>query len=193
MEKTKDKSETTNDKTGRWGCLATFGIFVLVMLVSFGWLHIHNKHKQAEYKKDPPPARKEIVEGFAGIEFPPYRVKETIMETNCFLGDYIDTIKLEFETMPDSEFFYRLDKACEPSIHIEYKNGYEDYHFWYKGDDDKYRVYFLAGQNDHYYDTIRNIYISRGIPDEFIVGVDRFYSITISKDSPEWTVIVGQF
>ena len=185
-----NKIRQYNDKTGCRRYLI-IGIAVLISFWILLWLNY--KHKKNQYIKNPPPARKEIVEGFAGIEFPPYRVKETIMETNCFLGDYTDTIKLEFETMPDSVFFNRLDKACEPSIHIEYKNGYEDYHFWYKGDDDKYRVYFLAGQNDHYYDTIRNIYISRGIPDEFIVGVDRFYSITISKDSPEWTVIVGQF
>ena len=178
---------------GNTGC-RRYLIIGIVVLISF-WilLWLNYKHKKNQYIKNPPPARKEIVEGFAGIEFPPYRVKETIMETNCFLGDYTDTIKLEFETMPDSVFFNKLDKACEPSIHIEHKNGYEDYHFWYKSDDGKYHVYFLAGQNDHYYDTIRNIYMSRGIPADFIVGVDRFYSITLSKDSPEWTVIVGQF
>ena len=185
-----NKIRQYNDNTGCRRYLI-IGIAVLISFWILLWLNY--KHKKNQYIKNPPPARKEIVEGFAGIEFPPYRVKETIMETNCFLGDYTDTIKLEFETMPDSVFFNKLDKACEPSIHIEYKNGYEDYHFWYKSDDGKYHVYFLAGQNDHYYDTIRDIYISRGIPADFIVGVDRFYSITLSKDSPEWTVIVGQF
>ena len=178
---------------GNTGCRRHLIIGIAVLISFWILLGLNYKHKKNQYIKNPPPACKEIVEGFAGIEFPPYRVKETIMETNCFLGDYTDTIKLEFETMPDSVFFNRLDKACEPSIHIEYKNGYEDYHFWYKSDDGKYHVYFLAGQNDHYYDTLRNIYMSRGVPADFIVGVDRFYSITISKDSPEWTVIVGQF
>ena len=190
MEETKKEIGHSDEKNGCRGCL--LGIITVLAILILP-LIIYNSISKNRYKKNPDAAQKEIVEGFAGIEFAPYRVKETIMETNCFLGDYTDTIKLEFETMPDSVFFNKLDKACEPSIHIEYKNGYEDYHFWYKGDDGKYHVYFLAGQNDHYYDTIRNIYMSRGVPADFIVGVDRFYSITISKDSPEWTVIVGQF
>ena len=183
----------TNDDAGCWGCLATIGIFVLVLSLTFGWLHIHSKHKQNQYKKDPFPAREEVVEGFAGIDFPSYRVKETIMGKTTFFGDYCDTIKLEFDAIPDSMFFDKLDKVCNDSIHIEYPDGYMNYHFWYKGKDGNYHVYFSAVKSNHYYDTVRNVYISRGVPADFIEGVDRFYSITISKDSPEWTVIVGIF
>ena len=191
-----NKQGDTDNNTGWRGCLISMGIYALVLLLAFCWLHFHYRHKQNEqneYKKNPFPARKEIVEGFAGIEFPPYRVKETIIETNWFLGDYIDTIKLEFETMPDSVFYNEIEKACEQFIHLETERTTCDYHFWLRDNYGNYFTYYICGQNEHFYDSIQSILISRGVPADFIVGVDRIYSIRIYKDSPEWTVIVGRY
>ncbi len=190
--KAQDNSEQkeADNRSGCGGCLLKLLIIIIVLVL---FLVIHDRITINRYKKNPTGAQKEIVEGFAGLEFPPYKVKETIMETNWFLGDYIDTIKVEFESVPDSLFYESLDKACEPSIHIEYASGYEDYHFWYKDDNGNYHIYFIAQKTNHHYDTIRNIYISWGVPKEFIVGVDRLYSIIIPKNSLDWTIIAGQF
>lgn len=190
MAMEKDEYTRFIEKKGRGGCLRNF-LVVLIGLILF--IVIYDRITVNRYKRNPTGAQKEIVEGFAGMEFPPYKVKETIMETNCFLGDYIDTIKVEFESVPDSSFYDRLEKACEPSVRLEYASGYEDYHFWYKDDDETYNIYYMAHGSDLHYDTIRSIYNSRGVPEDFIVGVDRFYSIILPKNSLEWTIIVGQF
>jgi hypothetical protein len=187
-----EKDEYTRfiEKKGRGGCLQNF-LVVLIGLILF--IVIYDRITINRYKRNPTGAQKEIVEGFAGMEFPPYKVKKTIVEINCFLGDYIDTIKVEFESVPDSSFYDRLEKACEPSVRLEYASGYEDYHFWYKDDDERYNIYYMAHGSDLHYDTIRSIYNSRGVPEDFIVGVDRFYSIILPKNSLEWTIIVGKF
>ncbi len=190
MAMEKDEYTRFVEKKGRGGCLRNF-LVVLIGLILF--IVIYDRITVNRYKRNPTGAQKEIVEGFAGMEFPPYKVKETIMETNWFLGDYIDTIKVEFESVPESSFYDRLEKACEPSVRLEYASGYEDYHFWYKDDDERYNIYYMAHRSDLHYDTIRSIYNSRGVPEDFIVGVDRFYSIILPKNSLEWTIIVGQF
>ena len=192
LMKAQDNSEhkEADNKAGCGGCLRNV-LIILIGLVLF--IVIYDRITVNRYKKNPTGAQKEVVEGFAGLEFPPYKVKKTIMETNWFLGDYIDTIKVEFEYIPDSSFYDRLEKACEPSIRLEYASGHEDYHFWYKDDDGRYNIYYMAHRSDLHYDTIRSIYTSRGVPEDFIVGVDRFYSIILPKNSLEWTIIVGQF
>ena len=192
MNKEKNKADNEEETRGCQGCLLVMVVALALFTIPFMVYHFNYSKNKKKYMQDPYPAHKEIVEGFAGIEFPPYKVKETIMETNKFLGDYIDTIKLEFNTIPDSSFYNEIEKACEQYIHLESQNTSYDFHFWLKDDNGNYYTYYLSGHNN-LHDSIQSVFISRGVPADFIVGVDRIYQIHIKKGSPEWRVIVGRY
>ena len=169
------------------GCLVT-AVGVMLILVAVIW--ISDIVTTNRYKKDPPAAREHIVEGFAGIKFPPYIIKEVVMGQTNWMGDYSDTIKLEFESLPDNSFFERVETACKQEYQIEKEDRQEIYRPWVSNGSGEY-YFSLSYYNNHKeFDTFRNIFMTRGVPEEFL-DTDITYEIRLSKDSKEWTIIVG--
>ena len=72
--KQKDWHKDTCHMTGCSGCLTVFGIPLFLLLVAVTWLFIDDTIIRKKYIKDPEAAHREIVEGYAGVEFPPYRM-----------------------------------------------------------------------------------------------------------------------
>lgn len=189
--KPKDGHKNTRHMTGCSGCLTVFGIPFFLLLVAVTWLFIDDSMTRKKYIKDPEAAHREIVEGYAGVEFPPYRMIETIMSPKRGRFEFIDTIRMEFLNLPDSSFYERLRNACELKYYLndgEMTGTYRPWHFDKK--QDKYYFRFNAFYNQTMYDTIRSIFSSRGVPREFLAG-DRLYEVHLPVDSKEWKIVTG--
>lgn len=169
------------------GCLLTVIVAFIAIIIG---VKIAEAISIKRYKTDPAAAREHIVEGFAGIEFPPYNIKEVVMGPTNWMGDYSDTIKLEFETLPDNSFFERVETACKQEYQIEKEDRQEIYRPWNSNGSGGY-YFSLSYYNNHKeFDTFRSIFMTRGVPEEFL-DTDLTYEIRLSKDSKEWTIIVG--
>ena len=189
--KLKEGHKDTSHMTGCGGCLTVFGIPFFLLLVAVTWLFIDDSITRKKYIKDPEAAHREIVEGYAGIEFPHYRMIETIMSPKRGRFEFIDTIRMEFLSLPDSSFYERLGNACELKYYLddgEMTGTYRPWHF--DKERNKYHFRFNAFYNQTMYDSIRSIFLSRGVPREFLAG-DRLYEIHLPVGSMEWKIVTG--
>ena len=188
--KAQDNSEhkEADNRTGCGGCLRNV-LIILIGLVLF--IVIYDRITVYRYKKNPTGAQKEVVEGYAGVEFPPYRLVETILSPEKGRFEYVDTLKMEFLTTPDSAFYEAIRTACRNEYLLGSGKNQTKYKPWYFNEEkNKFHFNFWAFYNQAIYDTVRNTFLSRGVPKEFLAG-DRLYEIHLPVDSKEWTIVTG--
>ena len=188
--KAQDNSEhkEADNRTGCGGCLRNM-LIILIGLVLF--IVIYDRITVNRYKKNPTGAQKEVVEGYAGVEFPPYRLVETILSPEKGRFEYVDTLKMEFLTTPDSAFYEAIRTACRNEYLLGSGKNQTKYKPWYFNEEkNKFHFNFWAFYNQAIYDTVRNTFLSRGVPKEFLAG-DRLYEIHLPVDSKEWTIVTG--
>lgn len=188
--KAQDNSEhkEADNRTGCGGCLRNM-LIILIGLVLF--IVIYDRITVIRYKKNPTGAQKEVVEGYAGVEFPPYRLVETILSPEKGRFEYVDTLKMEFLTTPDSAFYEAIRTACRNEYLLGSGKNQTKYKPWYFNEEkNKFHFNFWAFYNQAIYDTVRNTFLSRGVPKEFLAG-DRLYEIHLPVDSKEWTIVTG--
>ena len=188
MKKEKNKAENKKEMSGCQGCLLIMVIALALLTIPFIVYHFHYSNNRKKYMQDPYPAHREYVEGMSGVKFPPYKLKETILGSRGF--DYLDTIKLEFENIPDSTFLNELDLACKEEFCLSENYKYNPWH--YNDEKDWYCYHYAAVRINPMWDTIRNMVESRGVPRDF-VECDRHYESWVSPESKEWTIIVALF
>ena len=190
LMKAQDNSEhkEADNRTGCGGCLRNM-LIILIGLVLF--IVIYDRITVIRYKKNPTGAQKEVVEGYAGVEFPPYRLVETILSPEKGRFEYVDTLKMEFLTTPDSAFYEAIRTACRNEYLLGSGKNQTKYKPWYFNEEkNKFHFNFWAFYNQAIYDTVRNTFLSRGVPKEFLAG-DRLYEIHLPVDSKEWTIVTG--
>ena len=188
--KAQDNSEhkEADNKAGCGGCLRNV-LIILIGLVLF--IVIYDRITVYRYKKNPTGAQKEVVEGYAGVEFPHYRLVETILSPEKGRFEYVDTLKMEFLTTPDSAFYEAIRTACRNEYLLGSGKNQTKYKPWYFNEEkNKFHFNFWAFYNQAIYDTVRNTFLSRGVPKEFLAG-DRLYEIHLPVDSKEWTIVTG--
>lgn len=188
--KAQDNNEhkEADNKAGCGGCLRNV-LIILIGLVLF--IVIYDRITVNRYKKNPTGAQKEVVEGYAGVEFPPYRLVETILSPEKGRFEYVDTLKMEFLTTPDSAFYEAIRTACRNEYLLGSGKNQTKYKPWYFNEEkNKFHFNFWAFYNQAIYDTVRNTFLSRGVPKEFLAG-DRLYEIHLPVDSKEWTIVTG--
>lgn len=177
--------------TGCGGCLTVIAVGFSILLVAIAWLFIDDTRTRKKYMEDPEPAHREIVEGYAGIEIPPYRLVETIMNPKRGRFEWSDTIRMEFLDIPDSSFYERLRTACEQEYHLHNGETTRTYRPWYfDKEQNKYHFRFNAFFNQTMFDTVRNTFVSRGVPKDFVQW-DRSYEIYLPVLSKEWIIVTG--
>ena len=183
-----NEHKQADNRRGCRGCLLTL-LIIPATLVLF--ILIYDRITINRYKKDPTGAHKEIVEGYAGFEFPPYRLVETKLSPEKGRFEYVDTFRMEFMTTPDSAFYETVSTACRNEYLLGSGNNQTKYKPWYFNEETKtYHFRFWAFYNETAYDTVRNTFLSRGVPKEFLQG-DRAYEIHLPVDSREWTIVTG--
>ena len=188
--KAQDNSEhkEADNRTGCGGCLRNM-LIILIGLVLF--IVIYDRITVIRYKKNPTGAQKEVVEGYAGVEFPPYRLVETILSPEKGRFEYVDTLKMEFLTTPDSAFYEAIRIACRNEYLLGSGQNQTKYKPWYFDEEkNKFHFNFWAFYNQAIYDTVRNTFLSRGVPKEFLAG-DRLYEIHLPVGSKEWAIVTG--
>ena len=187
-EQNNSEYKEADKRTGCGGCLLRLLIIPIALVLL---IVIHDKVTINRYKKDPIGAHKEIVEGYAGVEFPPYRLIETILSPEKGRFEYVDTLKMEFLTTPDSAFYEAIRIACRNEYLLGSGQNQTKYKPWYFDEEkNKFHFSFWAFYNETRYDTIRNIFLSRGVPKEFLAG-DRLYEIHLPVGSKEWAIVTG--
>lgn len=72
--------------------------FVLVCLTACGPLDV----KHEEWPTD-------RIERITGVRIPEYKVTKAFIGPTSFLGDYKDSLYIEFETLPSDELFEKID------------------------------------------------------------------------------------
>lgn len=183
-----NKHKQADNRTGCGGCLLIM-LTIPATLVLF--ILIYDRITINRYKKDPAGSHKEIVEGYAGFEFPPYRLVETILNPEKGRFEYVDTFKMEFLTTPDSAFYETVSTACRSVYILGNSENPTKYKPWYFNEEtNTYHFRFWAFYNQTKYDTVRNTFLSRGVPKEFLQG-DRAYEIHLPVNSREWTIVTG--
>jgi len=90
--------------------------FVLVCLTACGPLDV----KPEEWPID-------RIERITGVRIPEYKVTKAFIGPTSFLGDFEDSLYIEFETLPSDELFEKMDSLN-----------------WYR-DGDKYSFYTIWG------------------------------------------------
>ena len=98
---------------------------------------------------------------------------------------------MKFLTTPDSAFYETISTACSNVFILGKSENPTKYKPWYFNEEtNTYHFRFWAWHNQTEYDTVRNTFLSRGVPKEFLQG-DRAYEIHLPVDSREWTIVTG--
>lgn len=178
--KSQDNSEhkEADNRSGCKGCLLTMFLIIIVPTLI---IIIHDYR----YRKNPTPAYREIVEGMTGVNFPPYKVIDIDRKTGI---DYSDDITLEFKEIPDSSFFAKIEAMCDT---VPGLGNPEEYQLWNQNGK-RYQFRFSAYKPQKQYDSIRNVFVSRGVPRDYVFERDLFYYVTITQDSLKWTITAGE-
>ena len=120
--------KTIGMKKGLKGCFGCLGIIFGVLVLLFAGLYIYSKWIWEEW----PPAR---IERITGVRVPKYKVIKCDQGERHFTGDYMDTITIEFETVPSDELFDDIDKMIATGNTKWEKEGdkYSFSTFWRNG------------------------------------------------------------
>ena len=178
MDTNNSKHKCADNRSGCRGCLLTM---ILIIIVPVLIIIIHDYG----YRKNPTPSHRKIVEGMTGVDFPPYHVIDIDRKTGI---DYSDEITLEFKDIPDSSFYAKIEAMCNT---IPVQGDSEKYQIW-KQNGKQYQFRFSAYKPQKQYDSIRNVFVSRGVPRDYVFERDLFYYVTITQDSLRWTITAGE-
>ncbi len=178
MDTCNSEHKSADKKRGCRGCLLTM---ILIIIIPVSVIIIHDYR----YRKNPTPAYREIVEGMTGVDFSPYKVIDIDRKTGI---DYSDEITLEFDKAPDSSFYAKIEAMCDTNPTQDDSVGYQ---LW-NHDGSRYQFGFSAYKTQKQYDSIRNVFVSRGVPRDYVFERDLFYYITITQDSLRWTITAGE-
>lgn len=97
-----------HQKKSKWGHAA-----LVIMLACLTSCH--------EYTPEKWPTDR--IERISGVRVPEYKVTKAIEGPTSFNGDYIDTLYIEFETMPSGEMFGQIDEMIEAGHPGWHKKG----------------------------------------------------------------------
>jgi hypothetical protein len=134
-----------------------FWIFIIVFLVYMWVTAKPTKHY----------TNRKVIEKITNIQLPKYKIVEIQEGERDFTGDYRDIVIIEFETIPEENFYQTLDSICKNSPGITgLENDFEPdwtcrdgiYHYGRMWGN---RLPAPNGENDKY-DGFLNIEIERG-------------------------------
>ncbi len=90
------------------GCLGCFGVFICGILILIGGLYIYAEWIYEEWPT-------ERIERITGVRVPDFKVIKTFEGERHFTGDFMDTLIIEFETVPPEELFIEIDRKIATS------------------------------------------------------------------------------
>lgn len=195
MQKGKENPKRCNN-----GCLKVgLIVFCVIAIIIAGYVtYCRIRHNQ--YLKNPPCASREYVQAFAGgVEFPPYRMMEYKYMPATFLPDFMDTVLVRFDEMPDSIFYNKLDSLCRielPTDSFIDENGVKSQNriwLWHYFDESgvwHYRCPYGCSRGAH--PEYRQSLIDNGLPESVLTGHDLIYEIEIPRNSQDWIIIYGE-
>ena len=99
------KDKKTIKKAAK-GCLGCFGIFIGILLVVILGLYAYYKWFWEEWPV-------ERIERITGVKVPEFDIIERHESERHFTGDYLDTLIIEFKSMPSDELFDDIDKLID--------------------------------------------------------------------------------
>ena len=99
------KDKKTMKKTAK-SCLGCLGIFIGILLVVISWLYIYYEWIWEEWPT-------ERIERITGVKVPEFAIIERHEGERHFTGDYLDTLIIEFKSMPSDELFNDIDKLID--------------------------------------------------------------------------------
>lgn len=88
---------------GTKGCLGCLGIVFGSLLVLFLGLYVYYEWIWEEWPV-------ERIERITGVKVPEFRIIERHEGKRHFTGDYLDTLIIEFESIPSDELFEEIDR-----------------------------------------------------------------------------------
>jgi hypothetical protein len=91
------------------GCCVSLGMLFGGLLILIGGLYIYSEWIYEEWTT-------ERIERITGVRFPEFKIVETHQGERHFTGDYMDTLIIEFETVPSDELFDNINQMIETSI-----------------------------------------------------------------------------
>ncbi len=181
------------------GCQkAILAVFCVIAIIVVGYV-TYCKVRHNQYLKNPPCASREYVQAFAGgVEFPPYGMMEYKYMPATFLPDFMDTVLLRFDEMPDSIFYNKLDSLCNIELTDSFidENGIKCQNsiwLWHYYDESgEWYYWFPFGCSRGAYPEYRQSLIDNGLPESVLTGHDLIYAIDIPRDSQDWMIIYGE-
>jgi hypothetical protein len=84
------------------GCMGCLGIFIASMVILFVGSYIYYEWIWEEWPV-------ERIERITGAKVPKFAIIERHEGERHFTGDYLDTIRIEFESIPSDELFEKID------------------------------------------------------------------------------------
>ena len=85
------------------GCMGCFGIFIASIVILFVGTYVYYKWIWEEWPV-------ERIERITGVKVPEFRIIERHEGKRHFTGDYLDTLIIEFESIPSDELFEEIDR-----------------------------------------------------------------------------------
>jgi hypothetical protein len=110
------------------GCMGCLGIFIASMVILFVGSYIYYKWIWEEWPV-------ERIERITGAKVPKFTIIERHEGERHFTGDHLDTIRIEFESIPSDELFEKIDSMiASNSTKWEKKDSSYSYStFWGNG------------------------------------------------------------
>ena len=98
------------------GCMGCFGIFIACIVILFVGTYIYYKWIWEEWPV-------ERIERITGVKVPKFDIIERHKGERHFTGDYLDTLIIEFESIPSDELFEEIDSIIASNNTMWEKNG----------------------------------------------------------------------
>lgn len=149
----------SNKKMSKWA-FAALGLVLVCLASCFGGEKWTPKYE--EWPTD-------RIERITKVRIPEYKVTKAFIGPSSFLGDFEDSLYIEFETMPSDELFEQID-----SLIASGKNG------WYAKDNNQYSYSTIWGNGTP---------APQGEKDE----EDRFFELNITKGEKTGLIVYGMW
>lgn len=174
MEKKMDGTEVTGERKATKGCrIGCLSMLVLFTALIY-WIAIgQSPSNYLTYRKYRPDKKNNNIEEVTGIIFPSFKLLSQKISDNSIIGGLYYDAKLEFDEVPNEEFYQKLDSLCELGI-ITGPARHENKKVW-----KLYDVSYNPGLTDEYFFKLilrdrRNIH-------RIIV-----YTVAINRGQKEW-------
>lgn len=147
-----------NFKVPKWS-FAALGLALVCLMICWGC----KKWTPEEWPTD-------RIERITEVRVPEYKVTKYIIGGTTFKGDYIDSLFIEFESLPADELFEKIDSIRASKEHSA----------WYTSDSIHYSYYKLWGNG-------------RPAPKGEDPNADRIFEIEITKGEKAGIIVCGMW